>query len=436
MARSIPKLDYFLAALKAGSYKHKDWVLEAFSPVASYNADTQEAPYPYALKVEGGHYTAEDPLTHEALTLLDAKAGTPPFAFLEKVTVKPGAIENVHQALETCYGSILVNQTVLVYAFGNKVPYQTGTLKVSGLEKLIEPRLTTTPEDGRPRRGDRLYMDEYKRFNEGIRYLEGFASICVPSATPKTITVSKEVLKRRDELVKQYGEQLEDPVVLAKVTKELTDMDRAWMKGDPAERFYIKDKSFDVVRKRLFIMQGQESGFGKTGKTITSSLSEGWNVENIPAMANSQRNGSYSRGFLTALGGVEAKGNYRIFQNTVVAEEDCGSKLGLRLKLTKDIARHFISHSVIHADGKLTELTEENLSKYIDTEVSIRSVAFCKTKGQNVCATCIGKNIAKTPNAISTYSASLGSTFVLWLLAAAHGSALKTRNIRYLSNLE
>lgn len=433
---TMHKRDYFIKAMNAGCYRHKAWVIEAFAAVKGLEGHNKDYPYALTRNVLDGSYSFVDPETHKEVTLEGTFMENGPFNLMEEIVLGAGDLPNVKQNTITCYGNVIVNMTALVWAFGDKVPFQTGRLTPGGIEKLIEARLRDTPAKGAPRDPKFLYVDEFKKYNEGMRHLEGYTQICVPSATEKTMTVSPEVLKRRDELFKQHAHELEDPLVQAKIDKELIAMDKAYMAGDPGERFYIKAKSFDIVRKKLFLYQGQENGFGKTGKVIKASLSEGWDAENLPEMANSLRNGSYSRGFLTALGGVEAKGNYRIFQNTVVSEPDCGTKLGLRMHLTKDMSRHFLSCSIIEKDGKSVELTEENIGHYVGKDVVMRTVAYCKTADQNICATCVGKKIASTPNAISTYASDLGSLFVDLMLKAMHGIALKTSTFDYRAMLQ
>lgn len=433
--KTMHKRDYYIHALNAGAYRYKTWVITLFSETSGEAPATEVYPYALSKHIEKNthYFTFKDPSTHEEILLEGTFTTGAPFSFREEITIAANEVPNIHKGVTTFYGNLLVNYICLVYAFGDKVEFRSGPETVARMEREIQNRLTDKIDPSKPNKN--LTIDEFKLFNDGVRHLEGFSSLCVPSASEKTMTVSPAVIKRRDELVKEYKGQLEDPIIQAKIDKELISMEKEWMKGDPAERFYINNKSYDVVRKKLFLMQGQESGFGKIGKTITSSLAEGWDINNLPAMANALRNGSYSRGFLTALGGVEAKGNYRIFQNTTVTEEDCGTKLGLRLYLSKDIARHFISSSVINENGTITELTEENIHEYYDKPVIVRSVAYCQTANQNVCAVCVGKKIAQTPTAISTYASDLGSTFVGIMLKVMHGVALKTAQVDYLADL-
>lgn len=430
---TISKRDYYIRALNAQAYRHKEWVIRCFAQIDAERANTAHYPYKLFRSTEGAFYFVNE--ANQRVFIEGTFVHGAPFHLMEEIVVGHDEVPNIHQNTVTFYGNLLVNYVCLVYAFGDKVPFQAGPMTVAKMEALIEPRLADVPADHAARDPAKLYIDEFKRFNDGISHLGGFTQLCVPSATPKTMTVSPEVIARRNELFKKYEGQLEDPVIQAHIDKELTQMERDWMRGDPGERFYIKGKSYDVVRKKVFLYYGQESGFGKVGKTITRSLNEGWDIHNLPDMANALRNGSYSRGALTALGGVDAKNNYRMFQNTVVAEADCGSKLGLRLTLQADTAKYFISSYVIEHDGHLVELTEENLASYTGKPIVLRSVGYCKTANQNVCGVCVGSRIAQTPNAISTYASDIGSKFLLAFLAMMHGKAVKSNKVHYLAEL-
>lgn len=425
----MQKRDYFIAAMNAECYRYKRWVIEAFSVTAQ---DTNPRPYPYALSRDNeGYYFTQ--ASGEKTYLDDAPKGAKTleaaFTFIDTLTVGPKDIPNLTKPVETTYGQLFVNFLCLVYAFGPKVAYQNGPITVKRMEKIIERRLVDNPPPGKARNEHDLYIDEYKKFNEAVGSLVGFTQLCVPSATPKSLVTDPAIRKRRNELLKQHKDELDDPVVQARIEAELIQMDKEWLKDDPASRFLIKEKNYAIARKKMFIDQGEEKGFGTSQGMITTSLDEGWDINKLPAMASSLREGSFSRGALTALGGEATKFNYRIFQNTVIAEEDCGSKLGLKLVIPKEDSESYLSSSVIEKDGKVVELTEDNILKYVDKPVTLRSPAFCKTKHQNFCAVCMGKKIAAHPEALSSYAASVGSTFLTCFLKRMHGMSLKTATL-------
>lgn len=422
------KRDYFLLAMNSGLFMYKRWILEAFAIT-----DTKTPhPYPHGLMVaEDGRYfikmeeTDGDPIEY----IEDAMPGEPMFKPLEKLLLRTGDLKNVVEPVTTTYGNALVNQLVLVYPFGRKIPFMTGQIKIEVIEKIIQQRWDDeAPEDAsiEAQATAPIRTTEYKRYNEAVGQLPGLSQLCVPSATRRTMTADPAMLKRRDELLEKHKHELHDQVVLAKILDELTQMDRKWMAGDPGERFYIKGKAYDVVRLKVFIMQGISTGFGEAADLITSSLDEGWDIKKLPAMINQLRDGSHSRGAQTALGGVETKFNNRIFQNSQVEAGDCGTKRGLSMLMTKEMLPHFEGNYHIRKNGEVENLTPEVLSGLEGKEVQVRSPIYCKTAGANFCAVCMGDRIASTPQALSTYAADIGSIFLSLFMAAMHGKSLKT----------
>lgn len=429
------KRDYFIAAMNAGSYRHKRWVLEAFSVVLDLHS---ERLYPYALILEGDEkprYGFVPPGSDVVETLDGTTVGTPPFSFHDELVVGPNDIPNLKKNITTTYGNVLANFLCLIYPFGNKVEYLEGRITIDQIEKIIEERLIDDPivQSGLNKKIDvpsdptALTVKEYIKFNEAALSLAGYAQLCVPAGSPRTLTTDPQVAVRRKELLEQYKDQLDDPAIQARISDELIAIDKAWVKGDVSEGFYLKDKSYDVVRKKMLLMLGAEAGFGVKGSLITSSLNDGWDIKHLPAMNNSLREGSFNRGAQTALGGEATKFNYRIFQNTTVIGKDCGTKLGLPITLTADIIDGYVSSTAIR-DGEMIEITKENKGDFVGKPIMIRSPAYCIAEAPSFCATCIGTRIALTPTAIGTYAADVGSKFMSLFMAATHGTALKTKN--------
>lgn len=419
------KRDYFIQALRAECYRYKRWVIDMFSVTRPTEDGNDYFPYRLYRDQDGKPYFQNPENREEKIYIEAAPVAGPLFHFKEEVVLKAGDIANLHRNITSTYGNLLVNQIILVYPFGDKIDYMEGRIDAKAIEKIIEARLKDNPESNALLNPDDIYVYEYQRFNEALLSLAGYTQLCVPSATAKTMTTDPKIAVRRAELLEQYKDRLHDPVIQAKIDDELIAMDKAWLKGDPGEGFYIKDKSYNVVRKKTFLLQGAEQGFDVAGEVIPTSLNDGWDIKHLPAMGNSLREGSYNRGALTALGGEATKFNYRIFQNTVISEEDCKTPFGLTVTLRPEWEKSYISNSIITPKG-VVELTPENIKDFLGKTVVLRSPLYCRTEGVNFCATCMGKKIASTPHAISTYAADIGSTFMSISLKAMHGKALKT----------
>lgn len=420
------KDEYFLKALSSDAWRYKAWALSAFS--VQRPAPATVGTYPYQLfTTEDGVFYADPEQDLKLSAVQGAKAGEALLKFKDRITLKPGDLENVVTEVETNYGNAFFNRVVLVYAFGSKFPFMTGTLNPRQLENMIEPKYQPDPEDPAQNDPNAYYVSEKIRFDEAMFWLVGFTQLCVPSATPKTLQTDPKIHKRRDELLKQHEGKLNDPAVIAEIEKELIAMDREYMKGDLAEGFYLKDKSYSVVRKKLFLMHGAESGFrdGTDVDLIRNSLEEGWDMDNLPAMVNSLREGSYNRGAQTALGGEAVKFLGRMFQNAAVVEDDCGTTLGINKLVDRDQIKRLTGSWVIAGKG-LTEATPELLESHLGQWLTFRTPLYCKTERTGFCARCMGTKNAASPTSLGLLGADVGSQMMYIFMSAMHGKKLAT----------
>lgn len=442
------KRDYFQLAMDRDCYRSKAWVLAAFGVVVAepksrsveflsegarvaeqmrIKRDDRGNPYFYHPDTGDQEYFDDDVLSNTP---------TPVFRFKDTVTLKAGDCINLRQTVETTYGAWLFNQIICVYPFGAKIPYSANGYTIKELEKLVEARLTddvvidpNNPFEREPLTGDPekapIYASEYIKYNEAAGALTGYTQLCVPAATPFTLTTGPAVKKRRAELFEEYKDRLHDQAVQARITAELTKLDKEWIAQDPDRGFYYRDKSFDVVRKKLFLFQGSESGFDQVGDFIPTSLDEGMAPKNLPAAITAARSGSYSRGAMTALGGEQTKFLLRMFQNTAVVEEDCGATMGRPMVLSKDNLSNYVGNFVL-VNQKPVLITDELGQQLLGKPIEVRSPIHCQTPGGNFCEVCVGQKIARTKEALASYASDIGSTLMLISMSAMHGKKLST----------
>lgn len=423
------KKDYFIKALKEGRYKYRDWVLSIFS----VSKQTQESeypkdPYPYRLVIrDDGLLYYVDLEKNGDLTLIEGYVKDQPlFSVKERLVLEKGDLPNVTKTTNTTYGNAIFNAIAICWPFGNAIDYLEGRVNGNRLNKLIVSRLKDNPDISK----GELSVSQLKDYCEAMGALAGYTQLCVPAASPKSLTIDPAIIKRRDELLEIHKDNLKDPVVIAKIEKELVDMDKASFKGDPASGFLLGGKAFDTTRKKLFIMEGLEGGFGSPTDMafIPKSLKEGWDINNLPAMSDSGRFGSYNRGALTALGGESVKYFHRVFQNTKIAEPDCGDKVGLRWTINGDNYDRFDGLYLIEKDN-LVELNSEITRRYIGKEIRVRSPMSCKTKAPSFCERCMGNNLSRSPTSLLINASDVGSKFMAVFLANAHGSSFKTEKV-------
>lgn len=430
----MDKRTYFLSAIKAQAHLNKDWIISVFSVAKIQNPDPADR-YPFQLlgynRGMVGTYIFFNPdpsATDIQGTVIEGSKGDEPiFNFRDELILKPGDLPNVTKNIKTTYGNALFNAIVLCWPFGGKIEFQEGAINGGKIDKMVAAKMVDTPPEGTERDPNNIYVDEFLNYMKAMSSLAGIAPICAPGASPKTMTIDPAVVKHRDQLFKDAGDTINDKAVLAKIEKELAEMDRQSFKGDESEDFFIKAKSFDVVRKRCFIDYGAESGFSESSKSVTikKSLREGIDLKEMPTFVDTLRAGSYYRGAETALGGESVKYFYRVFQNTRVAEEDCGSKSGLVWFVTEDNKKKFVGRWLASSTGKPVLLTTENIDQYKGKVILVRSPMVCKTQTPSYCAVCVGKAYASMPTGLHIAASNVGSAFMSASMAAMHVKALR-----------
>jgi hypothetical protein len=450
----MKRLDFFLAAMRAGMYRHKNWVISAFA-ITQENPDAYKGdPYPYRIiQTPTGVFFVNPENPEELESLDDLVPGQPPFNKAEKVSIKVGDIENVYNlingvteaGIETSYGNILANCILLVYPFGRKIPFLLGKIKPEQLEDMILPRLVDDPVEGElapvTRTSDiarSIYVSEYLKFTNAMTYISGFANLWVTGGTEKCLLPPPGLKEFKESLFKKYGidpsDQNFDPEVIAKIAAELKGLDAQWLAGDDALNFLIGSK-VDVTRGKKFLMVGAEAGLGdgQNMELVPNSLAEGWDVDKMPAMINNLRAGSFNRGAETMKGGESVKWLQRASSNINILPGDCGTKLGKNITLTPELRKKYLNFSALVPGAGTTtvRLTEDVIDQYIGKQLAIRSPMYCIHKHTDYCATCVGPRLEENPTGSSSAISDFGSTIMLMFMKANHGKALLLKKYDY-----
>lgn len=433
----MDRLQYFRLGLRAGRWDDYLWVISLFSIRADRAYDpAKNQPYDLVtLDSDPGalYCVLED--TTKTMKVEGLTASEPPFAVNDHVVLVPGDLENVEASVTTTCGTAVLNAMILVYPFGKKIPYIADRLSGGKLDKLVVAKWIDKPEDYGTERADpdAIYVQEYLKYATALSNTAPFTQICAPSASPKTLTVSQRVIDRRNELIKEYGVQLHDPAIMARVVDELAKMDMADFVGDAAEGFFLKEKSFFVSRMKMHIIYGLEYGFDKTGNNptlILSSLAQGMDLSTFPAQVDGLRAGSYDRGSQTALGGAAVKEIYRAMQNTQIQDGDCGTTMGRNTYIRSYNIEQLIGRLGIDSKtGAPRPLTREILEANIGKRLLIRSPMGCHHTQPSFCSTCLGKSYAMNPNGAPIIVAEPPSVMMNDMMKSMHGRVLKT--VRY-----
>jgi len=346
-----------------------------------------------------------------------------------KIMLQPKDIINYtgDVELETTIGRLLLNYAILADSFGDLIPYINTTWDIQRIEdNFIFENLRT----------GKISVENLKHYSRNLHFIGHFTELSVPSLTERSLTVDPKIIKRRNELLKEHAVELAagNAIVMNQIETELTAMDKASLKGDVSTLFYDRDdKSYSIHRKMMLISGGMIPEFGGKGfNFIGTSLEEGWKVKDFPVICNEIRRGSFASAVQTAKGGEETKFIIRVFQNTKIICDDCGSTKYLHVNLTKDMAKNYYYRNIL-INGKLITLDANNITEYIGQTVQMRSPLYCHTQA-GYCFTCMGELFRSIDQEMITMvSVAVTSVFTKTALKSKHFNLAKSIEITSLN---
>lgn len=410
-------LEFFKGGLRHQSYLHTHWIISLLA-VCEHKPPAQgQTPFAYQVETKDNdsRLWTYDPEQDMALVPIDdTDKNKVLFHVNDIITLEVGDLPNIKQTTNAWVGNILINAVCFCYPFGDLIEFKTKTLSGGKMNDWVVALV----------REGKISAEQLIKYFDAVSSLGGWCPLGVPSASPKCLVIDPAVLKRRDELLAQYKDQLDDPVVVANIQSELAKLDQATLRDDPSYGFFINfNRSFAVSRMRLKIMYGIETGLGTTRrppKTILTPLDQGWDMKNMPYYADNCRAASYNRGSETAVGGEWVKIFYRLFQNYRVVEEDCGTKMTMKWVLNSALLPLVVGAYEL---GSTTPHTNESLTPLLGKTIELRSPMLCKATGENICQYCAGAVLSRSPTGIHIGVAAVGSVIMLESMKAIHGKA-------------
>ena len=461
----MDKLQYFLTALKGGSFLYKGWVIDMFGivdfrplPEAAtqgeltlYSELDEDAQLhmPYRDPSEMDYFPFEQYpfelfrlndkigfISHETKQFVElpwapkaAATRRPFYSWGEEVELAAGAVVNLREALKASYGEILVNQIIKVYPFGDRFPMTAGYFNLKKFEAEFAPLIASiTPESLANPDPKAIYADVLeKRYYPAAFSLSGLTMLSVPAATEYTIDVSPAVRALRKKLLEEHANELHDPVVIANIVGQLVKLDMEDQSKDPDKGFLQPGKAFDVVRAKTFLLHGIERDFDDPSKVhlIERSLSEQWDPRDIVLYVNSIVAGSYGRGFETALGGELAKILIRFFLTNNITTDDCGVRYGREYAVTADNLNDFTNCYAFVGQREVL-LTRDDVKVYVGKNLTVRTPLYCKAPEGGFCVHCMGEEFRNRETRLVAHATEVGNVIMYASMSAVHGKALKT----------
>ncbi len=415
----MERFKILLEGMEYNRHHETDWLLSLYTISDNPFSDEMKdwKPYDIAVDRKTGKRVFFDPVNENTFTIIEGlNQLTPIIEYKSFYNLMAGQLPNVKENLTATGGTILLNIILLYIPFKDKIPFINKKLKPSDLNDPVAKMLAS----------DIISIDEFLYYCECCSFISNFWGVAVPTGSKKTMTVSPQVVALKEKLLKEHSTELDNNVVMTNIENQLCALDKEDFKGDVAEDFFINEKSRSTSRKKARIIYGLDDGLGGSKPAlITRSLSEGMSVEDIPAGADSTRAASYSRGFLTAQGGELVNYLYRVFMNTKIASDDCGTKYAIPTLITKDNMKRYIDRFQLGKDGKTNLLEEDKIKSLIGQTILIRSPARCKEKAPNFCGMCTDRFFFKSRETVHIETSLPGSIIMNDRMKAMHGRAFK-----------
>lgn len=418
----ISKYDYFIMSIKESRHLYRDWILSVFTVV--FNERSKD-PEPFDLYHNADDNRVEVFVNGEWMQLEQVRYLEIPYIYHEPVAlVKAGDIGNATKDVkDTTWGEMFFNQRVLYYSTGTYIEYMQHPISLKSIGNIFAKEMLDNPKDGKydPKH---IYVRDLQRFGQAVQDLGNY-EFFVPSVDKHGLSAPPNNESLKNELFEKYKDQLDDPVIQAKIQDELVDNYKKYLKGSPAEGFIYKDKSIGTAIKRMFLLHGVEAGFGGVQKPvlIKKSLDQGMDTSEFPIMVNSLRNGAYSRGALTQLAGAGVNLLNRMFQNVLIDVETVNQ--GIKGFCGTVDTEPMIIHNQKSFIGRYKKvkglpvaITSEDLSR--TTPVDVYTPLWCKAEGNDVCSKCIGDNLSQYPQSMGTVITKIASTMMDKMMGSAH----------------
>ena len=289
---------------------------------------------------------------------------------------------------------------------------------------------------------DKIGVEEYKKFIMYIDFIMPWESFLSPAQSEKLLACSKEIGKMKAKLIKENQAAVDagDPVVVEAIEKQLLDFALEYLKDDPALDGYLSGAGGTIGNnfKNMYVMKGvvrdPDPNATKEYNCATSSFIDGISSDEYSLLANSLSGGPYSRAKKTELGGYWEK-LIEAAENTVTLAgkgTDCKSDKYIETVLTPDIESSFMYSYIIKPNGELEELTSENVDKYRNKKIKVRSTLFCKeyAKTGKICNACAGNFFYRRGSEnIGLACSQIATKLKLVSMKAFHDSTVNTSEI-------
>lgn len=324
------------------------------------------------------------------------KMTNPPFSLQDQMSLPAGFKTAdgknlyVKSTTLTTLGRFVYNLFVVPPSYLKKYGYVNETLGKSGEGKFED-------KCGDMILNDEMTTDEYAEYLDKAEWITmSMSRYVLPGYSLAALEPQKEVIERRNELYKKYGDEIHtNPDVMDAVESELISMAKKGLdEKDPIGYDYFKsgDSAVGNSYKKGSILGGtMEDPVSKKPLFIKTNYAEGTSIKEYKDVSLLTLEGGYSRAVKTADYGYLSKQINNACGPIVLDPDphsDCGTHKFLEITIYDKIKSLFIGRFVLDPSGKLVELTDGNIGNYVGKQVKMRSPMFCL--GDKICSKCAG----------------------------------------------
>lgn len=242
---------------------------------------------------------------------------------------------------------------------------------------------------------NKITVDVLKNYLLKTQKIMPIVTVLMESESEAMYLLADKIYPKKKELLKKYKAQIDagNDSIIPDIEKELIAYAKELLQDDGSLDVFDNDESADYGNnfKNMFVMKGLvKKNNGKGYNIITSDYMRGVSKDEYIAFADSLAAGPYNRARKTATGGYWEK-LFRIFEHVVLDKEgtDCHTKRTIEFTITPKTV-DYIYYSYIVENGKLIELTSDNVDKYMNKTVRIRFSSLCESKNGKICSKCAG----------------------------------------------
>lgn len=330
----------------------------------------------------------EDDVTKKLLIDLFAH-GTqkkPRFNPNDKFRLEKGKLGNA-ETIDTTVGRYIFNLFIISPHFSDFLGYVNEPITGGKLDD-IENQLSEYLLDGTL--NAEFFIDYLNRI-QWFGYV--MTDFMIPSMSLNVIMGNKKVQQKKAELIKKHKESIinGDPIVATQMEEELIKVAKEELKDDPSMDLYVSGMSkFGNHYKSFNIMKGaiRDNSTGKYNVS-TSNYMDGIEKDEYHNYGDTIVYAAFSRAISTQKGGYETKKMFAALQSVTLDKEgtDCKTTKTFRYIMTHKNHRIFLYRYIIEG-GKMVELTNANIEKYVGKVINLRSPLFCQSP--KLCNKCAG----------------------------------------------